>query len=98
MRNPLYHWAHLELKHPFNINELLNEESAQNIYHQCNELLQTKYSVVEILNYHKVELLCTTDNPTGDLHHHDQIVHSNIPLKVFPAFRPDALIDFSDKE
>ncbi|HEY2726006.1 MAG TPA: glucuronate isomerase, partial [Parafilimonas sp.] len=98
MRNPLYHWAHLELKHPFNINELLNEESAGNIYHQCNELLQTKYSVVEILNYHKVELLCTTDNPTGDLHHHDQIVHSNIPFKVFPAFRPDALINFSDKE
>jgi glucuronate isomerase len=97
MRNPLYHWAHLELKHPFNINELLNEGSAEAIYYQCNELLQTKYSVQEILNYHKVELLCTTDNPTDHLHNHDQIVHSNVSFKVFPAFRPDALINFSDK-
>ncbi len=98
MRNPLYHWTHLELKYPFNINELLNEESAENIYHQCNELLQTNYSVPEILKYHKVELLCTTDNPTDDLHNHDQIVHSNIRFKVFPTFRPDALINFSDKD
>lgn len=97
MRNPLYHWAHLELKHPFNINELLNEESADTIYHQCNDLLQTRYNVQQILNYHKVELLCTTDNPTDDLHNHDQILHSNIPFSVFPAFRPDSLINFSDK-
>ncbi len=68
MRNPLYHWTHLELRHPFNVHELLNEESAESIYHSCNELLQTKYSVQEILNYHKVELLCTTDNPNDDLH------------------------------
>jgi glucuronate isomerase len=98
MRNPLYHWAHLELKHPFNIDELLNEDSAENIYHQCNELLQTKYSVEEILNYHKVELLCTTDNPIEDLQFHNQIIHNNIQCKVFPTFRPDTLINFSDKE
>jgi len=98
MRNPLYHWTHLELKHPFRIDELLNEESAERIYRRCNELLQSKYSVPEILKYHKVELLCTTDNPTDDLHYHQQIAKSSTQLKVFPTFRPDALLNFSDKE
>lgn len=97
MRNPLYHWTHLELKHPFNVNELLNEESAEKIYNQCNELLQTKYSVPEILMYHKVELLCTTDNPTDDLKHHQQIAQSNSKLKVYPAFRPDIFLNFNER-
>ncbi len=98
MRNPLYHWTHLELKHPFDVQELLNEESADRIYNYCNEMLQTKYSVHEILNYHKVELLCTTDNPTDDLSFHQQFAKSNAQFKMFPAFRPDALINFDDKE
>jgi len=98
MRNPLYHWTHLELRHPFNINELLDEESAGKIYEQCNALLQTKYSVHEILNYHKVELLCTTDNPADDLQYHQQIAQSNYELKVFPTFRPDALINFIERD
>ncbi len=98
MRNPLYHWAQLELKHPFDINELLNDKSADRIYNDCNALLQSKYTVHEILNYHKVELLCTTDNPTDNLIYHKQIAQSNLPFKMFPAFRPDALINFSDKE
>lgn len=98
MRNPLYHWTHLELKHPFNIHELLNKESAEKIYNQCNELLQTKYSVQEILNYHKVELLCTTDNPTDDLSYHKQVLHSNAQVKIFPAFRPDVFLNFHNKD
>jgi glucuronate isomerase len=97
MRNPLYHWTHLELKHPFGINELLNENSAEQIYTTCNELLQSKYNVHEILKYHKVELLCTTDNPTDDLKYHQQIAGTDLKLKVLPAFRPDGLIDFEDR-
>jgi glucuronate isomerase len=60
-------------------------------------LLQSKYSVPEILKYHKVELLCTTDNPTDDLQYHRQIA-SEHQLKVFPTFRPDTLINFTDKK
>ncbi len=97
MRNPLYHWTHLELKHPFGINELLNEDSAEKIYTDCNELLQSKYSLHKILKYHKVELLCTTDNPTDDLKYHQQIAGKDLKLKVFPAFRPDGLINFEDR-
>src|SRR4030095_4608912 len=67
IRNPLYHWTHLELRRPFDIWESLNEESAERIYSYCNQLLQSDYSVIEIWKYHKVELLCTTDHPTDDL-------------------------------
>ena len=96
MRNPLYHWTHLELKHPFGINEILNEASAEKIYEQCNGLLHNEYSVLNMLAYHKVELLCTTDNATDDLRYHKQIATTNNTLKVYPAFRPDALLDFSN--
>ena len=98
MRNPLYHWTHLELKHPFNINELLNSETADKIYMQCNELLQTKFTVLEILRYHKVELLCTTDNPTDDLKFHKQFAKSDHSLKMLPTFRPDALLNFNERD
>ncbi|MGI8950656.1 MAG: glucuronate isomerase [Chitinophagaceae bacterium] len=98
LRNPLYHWTHLELKQPFKINELLTEKSANKIYKRCNELLQAKYTVHEILKYHKVELLCTTDAATDDLQYHEIIKSKNIFVKVFPTFRPDILINFSDNE
>ncbi|MBV9961958.1 MAG: glucuronate isomerase [Parafilimonas sp.] len=98
MRNPLYHWTHLELKHPFNIHELLNSESAEKIYQECNELLQTKFSVLEILNYHKVELLCTTDSPADDLKFHRQFAQDDHSLKMLPTFRPDALLNFNERD
>ncbi|HYK47644.1 MAG TPA: glucuronate isomerase [Parafilimonas sp.] len=98
MRNPLYHWTHLELKRPFDVLELLNEESAERIYHYCNELLQSKYSVCEILKYHRVELLCTTDSPTDDLQYHQKIASGEQQLRVLPTFRPDPLLDFFNKE
>jgi glucuronate isomerase len=98
IRNPLYHWTHLELRRPFDIWESLNEESAERIYSYCNQLLQSDYSVIEILKYHKVELLCTTDHPTDDLQYHKQIAADDQPVKVLPAFRPDSFLHFSNKE
>lgn len=98
VRNPLYHWTHMELKYPFGIDELLNEESADRIYKQCNDLLQSKYSVLEILKYHKVQWLCTTDNVVDDLQYHKQIKQTNTDIKVYPAFRPDPLLNFFDVE
>lgn len=98
VRNPLYHWTHMELKNPFGINELLNEESAEEIYNRCKELLQSKYTVLEILKYYKVEWLCTTDNVIDDLRYHQQIKNSGAEVKVYPAFRPDALLNFYNAE
>src|SRR5437588_3838157 len=90
LRNPLYHWTHLELKRYFGIEELLDEESAARIWKKANAQLATpEMSAQGILKKFKVRTLCTTDNPTDDLKHHQAIAASHLETKVFPAFRPD---------
>jgi len=68
LRNPLFHWTHLELKRYFGVNELLNEKSANHIYEHCNEKLQTpEYSTQALIRKMNVEVVCTTDDPIDDL-------------------------------
>src|ERR1700753_2444438 len=74
LRNPLYHWTHLELQRYFGCKELLGPATARSIYGQCNEKLQTPgYSVRNLLQKMKVEVVCTTDDPVDSLEHHRQI-------------------------
>lgn len=90
LRNPLYHWTHLELKRYFGIEELLNEQSAPAIWAQANEQLQMpELSAQGILRKFDVRALCTTDDPTDDLAWHHLIGLSDCPARVFPTFRPD---------
>ena len=90
MRNPLYHWTHLELQRYFGITELLNAESGKRIYDQCNALLRTKeFSVRNLLLKMNVKALCTTDDPIDNLAYHKQIKESGFAIKVLPTFRPD---------
>lgn len=95
MRNPLYHWTHLELKKPFGITELLNKDSGDSIYQQCNEQLKI-LPVHTILQRFNVEALCTTDDPADSLEHHLAIQQNHPELKVFPAFRPDKSMAVED--
>lgn len=90
MRNPLYHWTHLELQRYFDIHDLLNADSAAAIYKQCNDLLQTPdYSVRNLLRKMNVRVLCTTDDPIDSLEFHQAIAASDFDIQVLPAFRPD---------
>lgn len=90
LRNPLYHWTHLELQRYFNRQELLSPATAQSIYHECSLLLRTKeFSVRNLLRKMNVKVLCTTDDPVDSLEHHKIIGESGFDIKVFPAFRPD---------
>ncbi|MDX1940859.1 MAG: glucuronate isomerase [Saprospiraceae bacterium] len=90
MRNPLYHWTHLELQRYFDIYDLLNADSAGAIYKQCNDLLQTPdYSVRHLLRKMNVRVLCTTDDPIDFLEFHQAIADSDFDIQVLPAFRPD---------
>jgi glucuronate isomerase len=88
LRNPLYHWTHLELQRYFGLHDLLDESSAPKIWERGNAVL-SELTVHAILHNFRVETLCTTDDPTDDLHHHQQIANSNLATRVFPAFRPD---------
>ncbi|MBK7870305.1 MAG: glucuronate isomerase [Saprospiraceae bacterium] len=90
LRNPLYHWTHLELQRYFDIYDILNKESANSIYKQCNNLLQTPdYSVKNLLRKMNVRVLCTTDDPVDSLEFHRQIQEDGFEISVLPAFRPD---------
>ncbi len=90
MRNPLYHWTHLELRRYFNINKLLNTDSAKEIYETCNILLNTDgFSTQNLLRKMNVEIVCTTDDPLDSLEHHKKISDNNFDIKVLPTFRPD---------
>ena len=93
IRNPLYHWTHLELQRYFGIDVLLDETSAKEIYDTCNALLQTnEYSVRNMLRKMKVETLCTTDDPCDDLRYHKQLQQGAFDIRVLPSFRPDNII------
>jgi len=90
LRNPLYHWTHLELKRYFGIDELLDESSAARVWEQANTLLATdQLSARGILGRFCVKAVCTTDDPVDDLAWHKAIASSGLPTKVFPTFRPD---------
>ncbi|MEH6779900.1 glucuronate isomerase [Maribacter arcticus] len=93
MRNPLYHWTHLELQRYFGITELLTPKNANTIYDQANEQLQgSSFKTQGLLNKMNVDFLCTTEDPTDTLVHHKKIVESNFKTKVNTAFRPDNAI------
>ncbi|SFD19539.1 glucuronate isomerase [Algibacter pectinivorans] len=91
LRNPLFHWTHLELKAYFGINELLSPKTANGIYEKANAILENK-TPAQLLEDMKVEVVCTTDDPTDNLTYHKQIAENdNISTKVLPTFRADAL-------
>ncbi len=90
LRNPLYHWTHLELVRYFGIHELLDESNAGRIWKAANEkLAQPDLTTQGILNKFLVRAVCTTDDPTDDLRHHAAIAASKMATRVLPAFRPD---------
>lgn len=91
MRNPLYHWTHLELKRYFGIDgQLLDPSSASEIYSKASALLQSPdYSVRQLLKKMKVKVVCTTDDPTDNLSSHKKLCGEEMYTKVLPTFRPD---------
>jgi glucuronate isomerase len=90
LRNPLYHWTHLELKRYFGIDELLGDRSAARVWKKANEqLARPGLTTRGILKKFNVTHLCTTDDPVDDLAHHKKIADDGVVTRVFPAFRPD---------
>ncbi len=99
IRNPLYHWTHMELQNYFGIDKLLNPETAEEIYETCTSDLQTpEFSTRSILKRMNVKVVCTTDDPVDNLEHHQNIRNNPFGIKVLPAFRPDKAYAFDDPE
>jgi glucuronate isomerase len=97
LRNPLYHWTHLELQRYFGISKLLNPGTAREIYDEASSKLKGKeLSVRNILRKMKVELVCTTDDPIDSLEHHQKLKADDFEVRVVPAWRPDKAMAVDD--
>jgi glucuronate isomerase len=97
MRNPLYHWTHLELQRYFDIHEVLNPSSAKKIYDEASAMLQQpNFSTQGLIQKMNVRVICTTDDPIDSLEFHQKIAASDLSTKVYPAFRPDKAMEVSN--
>lgn len=97
MRNPLYHWTHLELKKPFGIHTLLNGNSAKEIYGVASERLSSgELDVWNIISKFNVQKICTTEDPVDSLEWHNQLATSTFGTRVTTAWRPDKAMDVRD--
>ncbi len=88
LRNPLYHWSHLELARYFNLTDLIDEKSADKIWREANAQLPS-LRVHDILAANQVAVICTTDDPADPLDLHEKISHLGLKTRVYPTFRPD---------
>lgn len=97
LRNPLYHWSHLELKRYFDIDLLINEDTAKEIWDEANAKLKSdELSAHGILKNFDVKVVGTTDDPTDSLEHHKAIPGLGIDTSVVPTFRPDKGLNVDD--
>ena len=97
LRNPLYHWTHLELQRYFDINETVNGRTAKKIYDTCSAMLKTKeLSVRNLLRKMNVRAVCTTDDPVDTLEFHAQLKQEGFEIPILPAFRPDNAMNVDD--
>ena len=93
IRNPLYHWTHLELQRYFNIEDLLTPKTSKQIYNQCSSLLNSpEFSVRNLLLKMNVKVICTTDDPIDSLEYHKKIRDDSYTVNVSPTFRPDRVL------
>jgi glucuronate isomerase len=99
MRNPLYHWTHLELKRYFGADQLLNPDSADKIYAECSSKLNTpEYATRNLLKKMNVETVCTTDDPVDTLEYHQMVKNDPFGINMLPAFRPDKAYAVEDPQ
>jgi glucuronate isomerase len=97
LRNPLYHWTHLELQRYFDIHDILSPATARKIYDECTAKLQTPaYSVRNLLRKMRVTTIATTDDPLDNLQYHQQIKADGFNIQILPAFRPDKAMQVDD--
>lgn len=99
MRNPLYHWTHLELKRVFGVTKLLKPETAKEIFDECTARLRTpEFSARNIMKKFNVRVVCTTDDPVDSLEYHASLKKESFEIKVLPTWRPDRAMAVENPE
>jgi glucuronate isomerase len=98
LRNPLYHWTHMELRRPFGVDDLLSPATARAVFDRCNARLQEDgFTTMGLLRGFRVAVVCTTDDPADDLRHHARLAERRDPAtRVYPTWRPDRIFAVDD--
>jgi glucuronate isomerase len=98
LRNPLYHWCHLELARYFQIDDLLlDSETAGTVWERCAAVLRSGFSARSLIESSNVLAVCTTDDPIDSLEHHAALAaDGTIRARIYPTFRPDRVLAFAD--
>jgi len=98
LRNPLYHWTHMELRRPFGVDDLLSPATARAVFDRCNARLQEDgFTALGLLRGFRVAVVCTTDDPADDLRHHARLAERRDPAtRVYPTWRPDRIFAVDD--
>lgn len=97
LRNPLFHWTHLELRRYFQIDSILDASNGESIWDKCNSLLSTDdFLPRSILRNFQVKVLCTTDDPADPLTYHEILSKEDLGFRVLPTFRPDKAFGVGD--
>ncbi|HSL22431.1 MAG TPA: glucuronate isomerase [Vicinamibacterales bacterium] len=98
LRNPLYHWTHMELRRPFGIDAILSPATARAIFDRCNERLQEDgFTPLALLKNVRVAVVCTTDDPADSLEHHRTLAaRRDRDTEVYPTWRPDRVLQVED--
>jgi glucuronate isomerase len=99
LRNPLYHWTHLELKRYFDIDELLDEGSAESVWNEASRQLATgQFTTQNLLRKFEVRVACTTDDPADSLEPHISVNGRDLGFRMYPTFRPDKALLVNEPE
>jgi glucuronate isomerase len=98
LRNPLYHWTHMELRRPFGVTTLLSPSTAAEVFDRCNERLREDgFTTQGLLRQFRVAVVCTTDDPIDTLEHHRALAaRTNPDTQVYPTWRPDKVFAVED--
>ncbi len=98
IRNPLYHWTHMELRRPFGIDVLLSPATARQVFDRCNERLREDgFTALGLLRTFGVAVVCTTDDPVDSLEPHRALAARRDPFtRVYPTWRPDKVLAVED--
>jgi glucuronate isomerase len=100
LRNPLYHWTHMELRRPFEVTALLGPGTARSVFDRCNARLQEDgFTTQGLLRQFRVAVVCTTDDPIDALDHHAALAARRDPgTRVYPTWRPDKIFAVEDPQ
>jgi glucuronate isomerase len=89
-------WLEYEFQEVFGVSSRLDGSSAQAVYDELSEKLQSpEFLPRTLFERFKIEVLTTTDAASDPLTYHRQIQDSDWDGRLIPSFRPDIVFDLA---